>query len=88
MADLFEGHEPRDCGEHRATIKRAWCFDCSEWCYEIAPCKGCAQPVVLTALRNIAQYHPDWKGQHVNNAPDWRKMADWAFHALQQVGEL
>lgn len=30
----FEGHEPRGCGEHRtAGAHRAWCYDCSEWCY-------------------------------------------------------
>lgn len=24
--------------EHRPTISRAWCFDCSEWCYPTALC--------------------------------------------------
>jgi chromosome segregation ATPase len=24
--------------EHRPTIGRAWCFDCSEWCYQSALC--------------------------------------------------
>lgn len=40
----FEGHQPRDCGEHRTVgAHRAWCHDCSEWCYpriDMA-CKGC-----------------------------------------------
>lgn len=30
----FVGWEPRQCGEHRTVGNyRAWCFDCSEWCY-------------------------------------------------------
>jgi hypothetical protein len=40
----FEGHESRECGEHRTVgPHRAWCFECSEWCYPDAEmgCKGC-----------------------------------------------
>lgn len=37
----FEGHEKRECGEHRTTGDRAWCSECSEWCSRGAPCKGC-----------------------------------------------
>jgi hypothetical protein len=44
--DYWRGIEPRECGEHRTTGHRAWCFDCSEWCYEAAPCKGCQIPVL------------------------------------------
>lgn len=40
----FHGHTPRECGEHRTVgAHRAWCFDCTEWCYpriDMA-CKGC-----------------------------------------------
>ena len=41
----FVGWEPRECGEHRTVGDyRAWCYDCTEWCYsskiEMA-CKGC-----------------------------------------------
>lgn len=53
MSEPFEGHEPRECGEHRTVgPHRAWCFDCTEWCYprpELA-CKGCELP----QLRAIA----------------------------------
>lgn len=43
MSDkLFEGHEPRECGEHRTVGEhRAWCYDDGEWCYPKAPCRGC-----------------------------------------------
>lgn len=37
----FEGHEGRECGEHRTTGGRAWCHDDSEWCYPGQPCRGC-----------------------------------------------
>jgi hypothetical protein len=47
--ELFAGHFPRECGEHRTVgPHRAWCHDCSEWCYpdgEMA-CKGCRIPVL------------------------------------------
>lgn len=42
--DAFYGWEPRDCGEHRTVgSHRAWCFDCTEWCYphEDTACDGC-----------------------------------------------
>ena len=45
----FEGHEKRECGEHRTVgPHRAWCYDCTEWCYprpEMA-CKGCMVPML------------------------------------------
>lgn len=40
----FEGHEGRECGEHRTVGYRAWCFDCSEWCYPESPCVRCETP--------------------------------------------
>jgi len=47
----FVGWEPRECGEHRTVGDyRAWCFDCSEWCYSAQidmACKGCE----IAALR-------------------------------------
>lgn len=50
----FYGWEPRECGEHRTVgDHRAWCFNCSEWCYphiDIA-CKGCE----IVALRAIIE---------------------------------
>lgn len=35
------GNSPRDCGEHRTTGPRAWCFDDHTWCYPHDPCAGC-----------------------------------------------
>lgn len=38
----FEGHQPRECGEHRTVgPHRAWCHDCHEWCYPSDGCSGC-----------------------------------------------
>lgn len=38
----FEGFEPRECGEHRTVGDyRAWCYDCTEWCYPHQPCVRC-----------------------------------------------
>lgn len=57
MADeRFEGHRNRDCGEHRTTGARAWCFSCSEWCYPERPCAGCERPMLRAELvRFVAQ---------------------------------
>lgn len=42
MADNFEGHEPRYCGEHRTVgPHRAWCWQCTEWCYPEQLCARC-----------------------------------------------
>ena len=42
-AGRFHGHANRRCGEHRTAGGRAWCFDCTEWCYPRpeAACEGC-----------------------------------------------
>jgi len=45
----FEGHSGRECGEHRTVgPHRAWCHDCSEWCYPSLPCPQCAPRLVPT----------------------------------------
>jgi hypothetical protein len=49
----FEGHRPRECSDHRTVgPHRAWCFDCSEWCYpdEDMACKGCRIPMLQAKL--------------------------------------
>ena len=50
-APNFEGHEGRECGEHRTVgSHRAWCHDCTEWCYPELPCRGCKIPQLEAAL--------------------------------------
>lgn len=50
----FTGHEPRECGEHRTVgDHRAWCYDCSEWCYPTIPCIRCE----IIPLRAFAEAH-------------------------------
>jgi hypothetical protein len=49
-AERFEGHENRECGEHRTVGYRAWCFDCSEWCYPEMPCTRCELPALRRRL--------------------------------------
>lgn len=54
----WEGRTVRSCGEHRTTGGRAWCLDCGEWCYQTAPCTGCARPQLrdlAALLRRIAK---------------------------------
>jgi hypothetical protein len=46
----FEGHTERECGEHRTTGERAWCHECSEWCYSGFPCRGCELPTLQATL--------------------------------------
>ena len=45
----FEGHYPRECGEHRTLGQRAWCFECSEYCSPHAPCTRCELPGLRAA---------------------------------------
>lgn len=40
----FEGHEGRDCNDHRTVgPHRAWCYECTQWCYPRIDqaCRGC-----------------------------------------------
>ena len=37
----WTGVDGRECGEHRTTGGRAWCYADSEWCYPEVPCRGC-----------------------------------------------
>lgn len=59
-APNFEGHEPRECGEHRTVgSHRAWCYDCSMWCYpsrEMA-CSGCELPALRREVEEYRQLH-------------------------------
>lgn len=56
MSENFEGHEPRDCGEHRTVgPHRAWCFSCSEWCYPKSPCVRCEAPGLRAQLAALAR---------------------------------
>lgn len=59
-APRFDGHDGRQCGEHRTTGHRAWCFDCSEWCYPNIPCRGCELPRMRALLAAIWLY-VDWR---------------------------
>lgn len=54
----WEGATFRDCHEHRTTGRRAWCFDCAEWCYQSTLCHGCAAPKarsIITELRKLIE---------------------------------
>jgi len=54
--NLFLGHQPRDCGDHRTVgTHRAWCFDDQEWCYPEIPCKGCENPKAVDELKKIQE---------------------------------
>jgi hypothetical protein len=58
----FVGHPGRECGEHRTTGDRAWCFDCSEWCYPSMPCARCELPVLRKVAADLAEalrFHED-----------------------------
>lgn len=43
----FEGHAERECDEHRTVgPHRAWCFECTEWCSQNGPYRGCELPAL------------------------------------------
>lgn len=52
----FEGHEGRECGEHRTLGGRAWCYACSTYCYPNDPCPGCELPQLREALEVIRDH--------------------------------
>jgi hypothetical protein len=56
-APNFEGHIPRDCGDHATAVVRAWCLSCTEWCSPSAPCKGCEAPVLRDAAKALKTLH-------------------------------
>jgi hypothetical protein len=61
--DNWEGKQERECGEHRTCGYRAWCFDCSEWCSETAPCIRCEVPELRAELdraRPVIDAAEDW----------------------------
>lgn len=50
----FTGHPSRECGEHRTVgAHRAWCHDCSEWCYPGTPCRGCEMPQLREQIATL-----------------------------------
>lgn len=50
----FLGFEGRNCGDHRTVgSHRAWCFDCTMWCYPSNPCNGCEVPSLETDVQNL-----------------------------------
>lgn len=55
----FEGHDGRECGEHRTTGQRAWCHGCSEWCYPDQPCKGCELPQLRAEVERLQAAVPE-----------------------------
>lgn len=68
----FEGHQPRECGEHRSVgAHRAYCYDCHMWCYPRieAACHGCRNPVIEKLLDDMAdvlgEYFDDRDGRYI-----------------------
>jgi len=86
---LWTGVEPRECGEHRTVgSHRAWCFDCSEWCYSRTPemhCRGCELPGLRQRLEALEADREGWERtaqQEREKALKWekraREYASWA----------
>jgi hypothetical protein len=70
-----------DCGgEHSSTGTRAWCLDCSEWCYPGAICE-------IQELRNFQGKVRDLVLRMAHQAPDgsqadhdlWVELAELAL---------
>lgn len=69
----FEGHLPRECGEHRTVgPHRAWCYDCGEWCYPKNPCVRCERALAMSknAMDNDKQFALEVVQVVVQNAAD------------------
>lgn len=82
--DRFQGHEPRDCGEHRTVgSHRAWCYDCTEWYYPSKDmgCMGCELPKqrafnkeVVDVLEELVSYC-EFKFSHADSSAPWPTIA-------------
>jgi hypothetical protein len=60
MPERFEGHDGRECGEHRTLGGRAWCYDCSEYCYPSQPCSGCELPSLRAEVERLREIVHDY----------------------------
>jgi hypothetical protein len=49
----WEGRPNRTCGEHRTCGRRAWCFDCHEWCSAMVPCIRCEEPELRARIEKL-----------------------------------
>lgn len=59
LSGHFIGFEDRECGEHRTVGDyRAWCHDCTEWCYPSSPCVRC-EIVGLRRRDNVPDEYND-----------------------------
>ena len=91
--ERFEGHDGRECGEHRTTGPRAWCSNCQEWCYPGILCRGCELPLLrqraeqaeatLQRVRDLAEDMRTWYSPH-GVAADYAKRI---LEALDQPEE-
>jgi hypothetical protein len=79
----FAGHANRECGDHHSTGHRAWCFNCSEWCYEDIPCKGCELPSLRAAVQSLLNAQgrmlDDWAEANEDRRRElWRRLHEEA----------
>jgi len=60
----FQGFEQRECGDHRTVgAHRAWCHDCTEWCYPDYPCVRCE----IGAIRQSGRYARTRNNDHATS---------------------
>ena len=64
----FLGHRPRECTGHETVgTHRAWCIDCSDWCYpDISEaCCGCRIGSLRAELDELRAHNPDTRTPNV-----------------------
>ena len=85
-APMWDGFAERECGEHRTTGGRAWCFADSEWCYEHIPCRGCELPALRAEVERLRAL-PD---PRPTEAEVWDKVrVYWGWdHAAEVLRDL
>ena len=89
--ERFEGHDGRECGEHRTTGPRAWCFNCQEWCYPGILCRGCELPLLRARAEQAEAGAAALRERlaHVRLQRDgWQQRAEQAEATLQRVRDL
>lgn len=77
MTEDWEGFQNRECGDHRTTGFRAWCSDCSEWCYPEIPCKGCELPNLRSELEASHQREAELREALTSIAVKRQDGDDW-----------
>lgn len=89
----FQGWTGSDC-EHRTVGEhRAWCYDCTEWCYPVgdAACARCREAVARSMIagetEKLASIRERWLRDDINDL-SWTQAYDDVNYMLDMIKQL